>query len=133
MSTVSPLATLTLALPLTLTLTLTPTPTPTLARPQEHIPFAFAFEKTSLGAGFGDGPATLDVAPLSGVVGPGAELPIEFSFGPSIEKLFNFNVELRVKNKPTPLAVNVKGEGYSIHDTLQLEDAAGRPVEISAR
>ena len=66
------------------------------------------------------------------MVGPGAELPIEFSFGPSIEKLFNFNVELRVKNKPTPLAVNVKGEGYSIHDTLLLEDAAGRPVEISA-
>ena len=99
---------------------------------KEHIPFAFAFEKTSLGAGFGDGPATLDVAPLSGVVGPGAELPIELSFGPSIEKLFNFNVELRVKNKPTPLALNVKGEGYSIHDTLLLEDAAGRPVEISA-
>ena len=35
---------------------------------KEHIPFAFAFEKTSLGAGFGTGPATLDVAPLSGVV-----------------------------------------------------------------
>ena len=66
------------------------------------------------------------------MVGPGTELPIELSFGPSIEKLFNFNVELRVKNKPTPLAVNVKGEGYSIHDTLLLEDAAGRPVEISA-
>ena len=42
------------------------------------------------------------------------------------EKLFNFNVELRVKNKPTPLALNVKGEGYSIHDTLLLEDAASR-------
>ena len=31
-----------------------------------------------------------------------------------------------------PQIVELRG-GYSIHDTLQLEDAAGRPVEISAR
>ena len=101
---------------------------------REHIPFAFAFEKSSFAGGpVGEGgPSTLSVEPLSGVVGPGSELPIEVAFSPLIEKLFNFNVEMKVKNKPTPLAINVKGEGYGIHDTLQLEDANGRPVELSS-
>ena len=49
-----------------------------------------------------EGASVVDVSPLSGVVGPDSELPIDLSFGPTIEKLFNFNVELRVKNKPTP-------------------------------
>ena len=101
---------------------------------KEHLPFAFSFDRASFAGGpIGEGgPSVVDVSPLSGVVGPDSELPIELSFGPTIEKLFNFNVVLHVKNKPTPLVLNVKGEGYQIHDTLQLEDANGRPVELSS-
>ena len=66
-----------------------------------------------------------------GVVGPDSSLPIELTFTPSLEKHFNFNIELRVRNKPQPLVLNVKGEGYAIHDTLHLSDAGGKLVEIS--
>jgi hypothetical protein len=32
---------------------------------------------------------------------------------------------LQVANKPTRLSLNVKGEGYAIHQQLQLEDGLG--------
>ena len=51
---------------------------------------------------------------------------VELSFAPTLEKQFNFNVELGVKNKSRPLVLNVKGEGYAIHDALLLEDASGQ-------
>jgi hypothetical protein len=70
--------------------------------------------------------------PLTGVVGPNSKLPVELTFAPSLEKNFNFNMELRVKNKPQPLVLNVKGQGYAIHDTLHLADATGKFVEISS-
>lgn len=36
-----------------------------------------------------------------------------------------------VKKKPTKLTLNVKGEGYAVHDSLQVEGADGRMVELS--
>jgi hypothetical protein len=36
-----------------------------------------------------------------------------------------------VKKKPTKLTLNVKGEGYAVHDSLQIEGADGRLVELS--
>lgn len=36
-----------------------------------------------------------------------------------------------VKKKPTKLTLNVKGEGYAVHDSLQIEGADGCLVELS--
>ncbi len=74
----------------------------------------------------------LDVSPSSGTVGPDSTFPVEVTFAPTLEKQFNFNMELTVKNRSRPLVLNVKGEGYVIHDSLLLEDSGGKPVELSA-
>ena len=97
----------------------------------EHLPFSFAFEKASFVTGSGGGDSVIAIEPSSGVVGPHSSLPIEVTFTPTLEKQFNFNIELRVRNKPQPLVLNVKGEGYAIHDTLHLGDANGKLIEIS--
>ena len=101
---------------------------------REHIPFAFAFDTSQLGGRAGGLEApTVDVQPSSGVVGPDASMPIELSFAPTLEKQFNFNLECKVKNKSLPLVLNLKGEGYTIHDHLLLESAeAAKPIELSS-
>ena len=43
----------------------------------------------------------------------------------------NFNVICLVRKKPSKLTLNVKGEGYAVHDSLQIEGADGRLVELS--
>ncbi|ETO64005.1 hypothetical protein F444_18403 [Phytophthora nicotianae P1976] len=85
---------------------------------QEHIPFNFVFDKTSLDFA-GEIPALI-VHPLSGVIPPNNRTSIEIEFIPTEEKSYNFNLNCIVKRKPTRLSLNVKGEGYSIHDALIL-------------
>ncbi|KAG3249966.1 Hydrocephalus-inducing [Phytophthora idaei] len=85
---------------------------------QEHIPFNFVFDKTSLDFA-GEVPA-LVVHPLSGVIPPNSRTAIEIEFIPTEEKSYNFNLNCIIKRKPTRLSLNVKGEGYSIHDALTL-------------
>ncbi|KAG6972410.1 hypothetical protein JG687_00001491 [Phytophthora cactorum] len=85
---------------------------------QEHIPFNFVFDKTSLDFA-GEVPA-LVVHPLSGVIPPNSRTVIEIEFIPTEEKSYNFNLNCIIKRKPTRLSLNVKGEGYSIHDALTL-------------
>lgn len=97
----------------------------------EHLPFSFVFERASFAAGPIGADSVVGVSPHSGVVGPDSRLPVELTFAPTLEKHFNFNLELKIKSKPQPLVLNVKGEGYAIHDTLQLQDAVGKLVEIS--
>jgi hypothetical protein len=97
----------------------------------EQLPFSFSFEKASFATGPGGGESVISIEPTQGVVGPDSSLPIEVSSTPSLEKHFNFNIELRVRNKPQPLVLNVKGEGYAIHDALHLGDANGKLVEVS--
>ncbi|KAK1936582.1 Hydrocephalus-inducing protein [Phytophthora citrophthora] len=86
---------------------------------QEHIPFNFVFDKTSLDFA-GELPALI-VHPLSGVIPPNSRTSIEIEFIPTEEKAYSFNLNCIVKRKPTRLSLNVKGEGYSIHDALTLE------------
>eukprot|EP00644_Phytophthora_capsici_P002092 jgi/Phyca11/21187/fgenesh1_pg.PHYCAscaffold_84_\ len=86
---------------------------------QEHIPFNFVFDKTSLDFA-GELPALI-VHPLSGVIPPNSRTSIEIEFIPTEEKSYSFNLNCIVKRKPTRLSLNVKGEGYSIHDALTLE------------
>ncbi|KAE9352056.1 Hydrocephalus-inducing protein [Phytophthora rubi] len=85
---------------------------------QEHIPFNFVFDKTSLDFA-GEVPALI-VHPLSGVIPPNSRTSIEIEFIPTEEKSYSFNLNCIIKRKPTRLSLNVKGEGYSIHDALTL-------------
>ncbi|KAJ0401033.1 hypothetical protein P43SY_009913 [Pythium insidiosum] len=87
----------------------------------EHIPFNFVFDKTALDFG-GEAPALL-VSPLSGVVPPNGRALIDVEFIPSEEKSYNFNLNCIIKRKPTRLSLNVKGEGYSIHDSIAILDS----------
>lgn len=82
----------------------------------EHIPFNFVVDKTSLDAA-GEPPA-LNVYPLSGVIPPNSRTSIDIEFIPIEEKSYNFNLNCIIKRKPTRLSLNVKGEGYRIHDAL---------------
>ncbi|KAJ3159463.1 hypothetical protein HDU86_001781 [Geranomyces michiganensis] len=86
----------------------------------EAVPFNFAFSETSFEMNH-HGQPVLQFHPTSGTVGPNSEFPLEISFCPSAEKMFNFNLLCNVRKKPSPLTINVKGEGYEIHDTLQNE------------
>jgi len=53
------------------------------------------------------------------------------TFAPTLAAPSNFNVICMVRKKPTKLTLNVKGEGYAVHDSLQIEGADGRLVELS--
>ncbi|KAJ3408149.1 hypothetical protein HDU80_006663 [Chytriomyces hyalinus] len=97
----------------------------------EAIPFAFGFNETSFEVG-GDQTPVMKFHPTSGTIGGHSEIPIEITFTPSAEKMFNFNLLCSVKKKPTPLSINVKGEGYEIHESLQSELMDGTTFDLSA-
>jgi hydrocephalus-inducing protein len=59
---------------------------------------------------------------VSGVVPPNGKANVEITFAPSEEKSHNFNLVCNVRRKPTKLSLNVKGEGYAIHDRMDLEE-----------
>ena len=92
--------------------------------------FSFAFNDTSVEMGH-EGIPVLRFSPTSGVIAPRSEIPIEILFSPSAEKTFNFNLVCNIKKKPTPVTINVKGEGYDIHDSLQTELGDGSIFELA--
>jgi hydrocephalus-inducing protein len=93
---------------------------------QEQIPFSFNFSKESVKGSpeFGD---SLRVNPMSGVVAPQSQLPIEILFFPKYELTYNYNLICNVKRKARPLVLNVKGEGYKIHHSV-FADVSRVPV-----
>ncbi|KAI9203105.1 uncharacterized protein BJ171DRAFT_600257 [Polychytrium aggregatum] len=95
----------------------------------ESIPFAFVFNETSFELS-PDGTPVLQYSPSSGTVGAHGEVPIDVVFCPSSEKSFNFNLMCNVRKKPTPVGINIKGEGYEIHESLQSELADGSVFEL---
>nr|KAJ3422703.1 hypothetical protein HK105_006819 [Polyrhizophydium stewartii] len=97
----------------------------------ELVPFAFAFSDTSFELGQ-QGTPVLRFSPSSGTIGPNSEIPIEIVFSPASEKTFNFNLVCNIRKKPTPVTINIKGEGYEIHDSLQTEIADGNVFELAA-
>jgi len=97
---------------------------------EEHIPFSFAFDKESWEPG--GQRSALQVEPLRGVVPPGGDVGIEVTLAPDSEQEYNYNLVCNVRNKPTPLGLNVKGQGYAIHDTVQLVDSDGKTLGLSA-
>jgi hypothetical protein len=62
---------------------------------------------------------------------PPAQVDIVAAFSPQLEKPLNLNVSCRVPGKPTPLSLNVKGEGYALRAGLQLGVADGGAVELA--
>jgi hydrocephalus-inducing protein len=96
----------------------------------EAIPFAFSFNETSFELS-NDGNPVLRFSPTSGTIGGHSELPIDIFFTPSAEKVFNFNLICNLKKKPTPVTINVKGEGYEIHESLQTEMTDGTLYELA--
>lgn len=99
----------------------------------EHIPFNFVFDKASLD--FANEIPALLVHPLSGVIPPNSRSNIDIEFVPTEEKTYNFNLSCIIKRKPTRLSLNVKGEGYSIHDALTIasdDHNDTRPVLLGA-
>ena len=98
---------------------------------QEATTFNFSFSETSFELNADVSPV-LYFTPTSGTIGPHSEIPIEINFSPSAEKSFNFNLICNIKRKPTPLSINVKGEGYGVHDALEVELADGSTVELQS-
>lgn len=73
----------------------------------------------------------LTFEPSSGTIPAGGQLALAVTFAPTLAAPSNFNVICLVRKKPTKLTLNVKGEGYAVHDSLQIEGADGRLVELS--
>jgi len=101
----------------------------------ENIPFTFSVDKSTFEASkdriesTGQQPV-VQFSPSEGTVLPNSSLPITVSFKPIYEKLTNYNVVMMVRKKPTRLTLNVKGEGYLIHDVVTVDSADGTAVEL---
>lgn len=54
------------------------------------------------------------------------------TFAPQEERPINYNVIVRVRSKPTPLQLNVKGEGYALSPSLLLELPDDSSLELSS-
>jgi hypothetical protein len=95
---------------------------------EEAAPFAFEFQQASFEAER----HSVRISPMSGVVPAQGKLPIEVTFAPAEERFINANVALLVKRKPMPLHLNVKGEGYEVHDRLVLQEDASSAAAAAA-
>ena len=62
---------------------------------------------------------------------PNSSLAVQVTFHPRVEAASNYNVACLVKRKPSRLMLNVKGEGYAVHNSLQMETADGQLVHLS--
>ncbi len=94
---------------------------------EEHIPFAYAFDVSLFDQ---DGPNPIKVSPAKGVIGANSKIPIEITFTPQAEKEYNINLECNINNKPQKISLNIKGEGYTVHDSLVLKDDGGSSHDI---
>jgi len=88
----------------------------------EHIPFTFNFDRESVKGDpeYGD---SLMVTPMSGVISPDSEIPIEVTFQPKFERFYNYNLMLNIKQKTRYVNLNVKGHGYNLHHSVALSSS----------
>eukprot|EP01064_Diplonema_japonicum_P013676 TRINITY_DN21214_c0_g1_i2.p1 TRINITY_DN21214_c0_g1~~TRINITY_DN21214_c0_g1_i2.p1 ORF type:complete len:4615 (+),score=1185.39 TRINITY_DN21214_c0_g1_i2:107-13846(+) len=89
----------------------------------EPIPFAFNFVV---------GRGVVSVSPMSGSIPAHSSLPVEVCFSPSSEEAYNCNIVCNVKKKTNPLTCNIKGEGYSIHESLVIKNSDGSTQLLTA-
>ena len=62
----------------------------------------------------------LNVKPSSGVLAAHARLPLTVVFAPRLEAPLSTGVLCSVRRMSRPLALNVKGEGYALRDSMQV-------------
>ena len=88
---------------------------------EEHLPYKFSFDKESIkgNVAYGD---SLFVTPICGTLQPKSSTNIEVTFMPRVEKEFNYNLSLKVKQRLKPLTLNVKGVGYTIIHGVYLDN-----------
>lgn len=88
---------------------------------EEHLPYKFNFDKDSIKGNsiYGD---SLIVSPIAGTLQPKSSTKVEVTFMPRVEKEFNYNLILRVKQRLKPLTLNVKGVGYTISHGVFLDN-----------
>lgn len=88
---------------------------------EEHIPYKYYFEKESIKGNnsYGD---SLFVTPIAGTLQPKSSSNIEITFMPRVEKEFNYNLCLKIRNRQKPLMLNVKGVGYNINHNVFLDN-----------
>ena len=95
----------------------------------EAIPFAYSFEGNP-GDLKGSKDPTLKFFPMAGVVPALGEVPITVTIQPSAERSYNYNATCFVRKKSLPLALNIKGEGYEIHESITAELADASSFEL---
>jgi hypothetical protein len=98
---------------------------------EENQPFAFQFNDTSVEMD-AQGVPVLKINPMAGTIPANSELPIEINFLPLSEKMYNFNLICNIRKKPTPVTLNVKGEGYIIQDSMNVEMTDGSTCGLSS-
>ena len=57
-------------------------------------------------------------------------LAVDIIFEPHVEGLFNYNLIVEVKKKPSPLQINVKGEGYKMQVACSVQDEKGSQLTL---
>ena len=62
----------------------------------------------------------LSVKPSSGVVEAHSRLKLTAVFAPALEAPLNVSIVCTVRRMSRPLALNVKGEGYALRDSMQV-------------
>jgi hydrocephalus-inducing protein len=85
----------------------------------ENVPIQFHFDKESL-KGESD-VECITVHPMSGVIRANSDCIIDITFAPKEERSFNFNILCYMKRKARPISLNIKGIGYQMHQTVQLD------------
>ena len=88
----------------------------------DYLPYQFSFNKASI-KGDNDYGDSLSIEPLSGLVSAESEIPVTITFKPKVEGQYNYNIVCNVAQKPRPLNLNVKGIGYMLHHTVQLNNS----------
>ncbi|RYY33055.1 hypothetical protein EON62_04655, partial [archaeon] len=76
----------------------------------------------------------LRLSSYAGIVPAMGILPLEVTLAPAEERMYNVHLLVTIARKPTPLTLNVKGDGYALRDSIMLADegrVSGPAVELS--
>jgi hydrocephalus-inducing protein len=88
---------------------------------KDHIPVSFNFSAESV-KGEPRYQDSLQVSPMSGVVGPNSSQQVNITFKPKAETNFNYNLICNVKRKSKPILINVKGTGFNLHEHILTDE-----------
>lgn len=79
------------------------------------------------------GHTPVEFEPTHGFVPAHGKIQLLATFRPLEETTYNYCLLCTIKNKPTTLSLTVKGEGYAIHDSVQMQGAEGQLVTLSPK